>query len=60
MGDYIYAPGIKAALEGDLKEIPCMFWEDELQSHKRNQAYMADMMKLKNIQIVKGRMSDQL
>ena len=22
VGDYIYVPGIKAALEGDLKEIP--------------------------------------
>ena len=44
VGDYIYVPGIKAALEGDLKEIPAyVLGKDGTAPIKEIRLYMADM-----------------
>ena len=44
VGDYIYVPGIKTALEGDLKEIPAyVLGKDGTAPIKEIRLYMADL-----------------
>lgn len=59
VGDYIYVPGAKAALDGDLKDIKAYVINADTKAVKEISLYVADMTADER-KIRKSRLSDQL